>query len=74
MDDKLLMKLRTNIHIVVKIQSWARRNIARRNFAYMKKKQIGSAKYFTLAELMETSTAPHASVNNKTVREKREPY
>jgi len=67
-------KIRANMHIVVKMQSWARRNKARRNYAYMRKKQIGSAKYFTLAELMETSTLPHASVNNKHQREKREPY
>jgi hypothetical protein len=53
------------MHIVVRMQAWARRNKARRNYAYMRKKQIGSAKYFTLAELMETSTLPHASVNNK---------
>lgn len=39
----------------------------------MRKKQIGSAKYFTLAELMETSTMPHASVNSKQ-REKRPKY
>ena len=61
------------MHIVVKMQAWARRNKARRNYAYMRKKQIGSAKYFTLAELMETSTLPPASAN-KQQREKREPY
>ena len=62
------------MHIVVKMQAWAKRNKAMRNYAYMKKKQIGSAKYFTLAELMETSTTmPHAS-NKKNVKEKRQPY
>ena len=50
---ELLMK---NIHYVIKLQAWARGNKARRQFVFLKSKQIGSAKYFTMAELMETQS------------------
>ena len=53
-DDKLIALLHQNMHFIVKLQAWARGNRARKQFVFLKSKQIGSAKYFTMAELQET--------------------
>jgi len=46
--------LANNIHLVIKLQAWARGNKCRNNVKFMKSKQIGSDKYFTMAEFKET--------------------
>ena len=55
-DEQLVALLQQNIHYIVKLQAWARGNRARKQFVFLKSKQIGSAKYFTMAELMETQS------------------
>ena len=46
--------LAANIHLIIKIQAWARGNKARKHTKFLKSKQIGSSKYFTFNEFKET--------------------
>ena len=46
--------LSSNIHLVIKLQAWARGNKARKAVKFMRSKQIGSNKYFTMLEFKET--------------------
>ena len=45
--------LSSNIHYIIKLQSWYRGNKGRRRILFLKSKQIGSKKYFTKTELKE---------------------
>lgn len=79
-DEKLMGLLMKNIKSIIKLQAWARGNRARRQFVFLKSKQIGSAKYFTMAELMETQSLSrdvrdmHSSNNQQPKRERRTAY
>lgn len=46
--------LQSNIHLIIKLQAWARGNKSRKQVKFMKSKQIGSSKYFTMVEFKET--------------------
>lgn len=60
-DKRFLKRIQENMHLIVRLQAIARGNRAKKNYAYLRKKQIGSAKYFTLEELMETQGRAQAS-------------
>lgn len=53
-DDNILTYLQKNIRYIIKLQCWVRGNRGRKQVAFMKSKQIGSAKYFTFLERQET--------------------
>lgn len=73
------------MNLIIKLQAWARGNKARKQVNFMKSKQIGSSKYFTMVEFKETVSPRRSKAEfgktfgntddfvNQT-REKRAPY
>ena len=55
--------LANNIHLIIKLQAWARGNKCRKQVKFMKSKQIGSSKYFTMVEFKETMSPNKAKEN-----------
>jgi len=53
-EDQLMAALQANLHIIIRLQAWARGNRARKQIKFMKSKQIGSSRYFTFEEYKET--------------------
>ena len=63
-DQEKLKIYKDNIPSIIKVQSLARGNLARSNFSFLKSKQMGSDKYFSLDEYIETTRNPSISLQN----------
>jgi len=53
-DEEVISFLQENVKYIIKLQSWARGQKARKKVLFLKSKQIGSGKYFTFKEYQET--------------------